>query len=188
MKRIQLAVAVATVVLMSGLQHSADAQQPLGVPVGPAPQYGPVNMWHYPIPYQRGRHGKHLHDYTHYDHVPPHPAAYDHSPQRPHYPYLHASMYPSPQPWVPAQVGGTVVTNQAFAPHEMLYPHSYRAMYGPFSYKVKGDWFVTPLGVWSTEHWKLQGTEVSVKYKSHISPLSGFHPPSGMSRVRNRTY
>jgi hypothetical protein len=58
----------------------------------------------------------------------------------------------------------------------MLYPHSYKALYGPFSYKVQGDWVVTPFGVWSTEHWKLQGTEVSVKYKSRIPLSAGFLP------------
>src|SRR5262245_24404815 len=48
------------------------------------------------------------------------------------YPYLNAPLYPSPQPNVPVQIGSSVYTNQAFAPHEMLYPHTYRAMYPPF--------------------------------------------------------
>jgi hypothetical protein len=184
MKRIQLSVIIGTTLLLAGLQAAATAQQPRGVAHGPAPQRAPVNMAFYPIPYQEGHHGIHRHDYTHYDHVPQQPGAYTHTPQRPHYPYLNAPLYASPQPNIPHQMGGTVITNQAFAPHEMLYPHSYRAMYGPFSYRVQGDWVVTPLGVWSTEHWKLQGTEVSVKYKSRISLFNGFFPPSGRMRMR----
>ncbi|MBT4867372.1 MAG: hypothetical protein HON53_19895 [Planctomycetaceae bacterium] len=184
MKRIQLSVIVGTTLLLAGLQAAANAQQPGGVAYGPAPQRAPVNMALYPIPYQPGHHGLRSHQYTHYDHIPQQPGSYTHTPQRPHYPYLNAPLYASPQPNIPHQVGGTVVSNQAFAPHEMLYPHTYRAMYGPFSYRVQGDWVVTPLGVWSTEHWKLQGTEVSVKYKSRISFLKGFFPPSGSMRLR----
>lgn len=175
MKRIETLAILGAALLLAGLNSTASAQPG----AAPAPQAGSVNMLFYPIPYQDGRHGIHSHDYTHYDHVPPHPGSYEHTPQRSHYPYLHAPLYPSPQPWVPAKVGGTVVTNQAFAPHEMLYPHSYKALYGPFSYKVQGDWVVTPLGVWSTEHWKLQGTEVSVKYKSRIPFTAGFLAPFG---------
>ena len=59
----------------------------------------------------------------------------------------------------------------------MLYPHRYKAMYGPYYYKVNGKWVVTPFGVWSKENWKLQGTRVDVKYKSHISPFAKFIPP-----------
>jgi hypothetical protein len=94
------------------------------------------------------------------------------------YPYLNASMYPCPIPNVPYQVGGTAITNQALHPHEMLYPHEYRAVYPPYYYKVNGHWLVTPWGVSSSDHWELQGTEVSVKYKSHISPFSSFKKPS----------
>lgn len=160
--------------------HSgAAAPQPCTATPGGKPQRAPTFMAHYPVAFQRGRHGHHAHDYTHYDHFPPPPEAYSHTARRPHYPYLHAPLYPVPQPNIPYQVGGTVLTNQAFAPQEMLYPHSYHAMYPPFSYKVEGHWLLTPLGVWSADHWKLQGTEVSVKYKSHISLLSGFWPPSG---------
>ncbi|MGH7128206.1 MAG: hypothetical protein ACREIV_06540, partial [Planctomycetaceae bacterium] len=68
-------------------------------------------------------------------------------------------------------------TNQALSPHEMLHPHTYRAMYPPFYYKVKGQWIVTPWGVWSRDRWELQGTEVKVQYRDHIHPLSFFHPP-----------
>lgn len=93
------------------------------------------------------------------------------------YPQLNAPLYPSPVQYTPAWNGGTIITNQAFAPHEMLYPHKYHAMYPPFYYKVKGSWFWTPFGMHQHEHWKLQGTEVKVNYRSHYKFLSGFHPP-----------
>jgi hypothetical protein len=93
------------------------------------------------------------------------------------YPYLNAPLYPSPQPNVPVQVGSSVYTNQAFAPHEMLYPHTYRAMYPPFYFHVRGKWMVTPWGVWSHDHWVLQGTKVQVKYRSQKPMLSLFCPP-----------
>ncbi len=93
------------------------------------------------------------------------------------YPYLGAPMYPCPLPNIPVQVGGTMYTNQAFAPHEMLYAHKYRSMYGPFFYRVKGSWLWTPFGIESHDKWELVGTEVKVNYKSKISPLSGFIPP-----------
>lgn len=160
-------------------QSGCAAQQPYTATPGGTPQRGPTVMDHYPVAYQPGRHGYHAHDYTHYDNIPPSPEAYSHTARRPHYPYLHAPLYPVPQPNIPYQVGGTVVTNQAFGPHEMLYPHSYHAMYPPFSYKVDGHWLLTPFGVWSADHWKLQGTEVRVNYKPNISLLSGFFPPSG---------
>jgi len=38
-------------------------------------------------------------------------------------------------------------------------------------------WMVTPFGVWSKEDWKLQGTQVDVKYHSSISPFTLFKPP-----------
>jgi hypothetical protein len=104
--------------------------------------------------------------------LPPQQAA----PQR-GYPNLGAPMYPCPLPNIPVQVGGTQVTNPAFAPHEMLYPHQYRAMYGPFFYRVKGSWIWTPFGIESHDKWELQGTEVKVNYKSRISPFSGFIAP-----------
>ena len=80
--------------------------------------------------------------------------------------------------YTPAWNGGTVITNQAFAPHEMLYPHTYHAMYPPFYYKVKGSWFWTPFGVRQHENWKLQGTEVTVKYRSSYPLFSSYHPPA----------
>lgn len=88
------------------------------------------------------------------------------------YPQTGASLYPAPVAGIPHQIGGSMVQNPAFHHHEMLYPHSYKAMYGPYYYKVNGKWMVTPFGVWSHEDWYLQGTTVDVKYKSHISPFS----------------
>ena len=93
------------------------------------------------------------------------------------YPQLNAPLYPCPIQGVPPWTGGTIITNQAFAPHEMLYPHEYHSMYGPFYYKVKGCWVWTPFGMRQHEQWKLQGTEVRVKYRSHYKLFSGFHPP-----------
>lgn len=93
------------------------------------------------------------------------------------YPQLNAPLYPSPVQYTTPWTGGTVITNQAFAPHEMLYPHTYHAMYPPFYHKVKGSWVVTPFGVRQHEHWKLQGTEVTVKYRSSYPLFSNFVPP-----------
>ena len=45
-------------------------------------------------------------------------------------------MYPTPLPNIPYQVGATVLTNQALYPHEMLYAHTYRALYPPYYYEV----------------------------------------------------
>jgi hypothetical protein len=104
--------------------------------------------------------------------VQTHPAGYNGGA----YPKLNAPLYPSPvqstQPWS----GGSIITNQAFAPHEMLYPHKYHAMYPPFYYQVKGSWIWTPFGMRQHERWKLQGTEVKVNYRSTYAPFSGFHP------------
>lgn len=88
-----------------------------------------------------------------------------------------ASLYPAPHPGIPPQLGGTVINNPAFHPHEMLYPHRYKSMYGPYYYKVNGHWIATPFGVLSQENWKLKGTTVDVKYKSHISPFALFKRP-----------
>lgn len=94
------------------------------------------------------------------------------------YPQTGAALYPAPVPGIPHQIGGTLIPNQAFHPHEMLYPHEYKAMYPPYYYKVNGGWMVTPFGVWSHEDWKLQGTTVEVKYKSSISPFSLYKRPA----------
>ncbi|MEZ6064503.1 MAG: hypothetical protein R3B90_02075 [Planctomycetaceae bacterium] len=93
------------------------------------------------------------------------------------YPRLNAPMYPSPVQHTPTWNGGTFITNQAFAPHEMTYPHRYHAMYPPFYHKVKGRWIVTPFGVRQHEDWKLEGTEVIVNYRSSYKLFGGFHPP-----------
>lgn len=87
------------------------------------------------------------------------------------------ALYPSPRPGIPQQIGGTAISNQFLNPHEMLYPHHYRAVYPPYYYKVNGHWMVTPFGVWSHEDWYLQGTQVDVKYNSHISKFALFKPP-----------
>ena len=93
------------------------------------------------------------------------------------YPQTGAALYPAPRPGIPQQVGGIAIQNQAFHPHEMLHEHRYRAIYPPYYYKVNGGWMVTPFGVWSKEDWKLQGTQVDVKYHSSISPFTMFKPP-----------
>jgi hypothetical protein len=90
------------------------------------------------------------------------------------YVHLGASMYPSPQPHVPIWTGATFVPTPALAPHEMLYPHTYRALYPPYYHRVKGRYYWTPFGMKSHEKWQLQGTLVEVKYRSH-APL--YHPP-----------
>lgn len=104
-----------------------------------------------------------------------------------------AALYPSPVPHVPVEVGGSMITNQALAPHEMLYPHRYRALYGPFYYR-KVLWFpslyrseVARTNIYGEttyrRRWrlapatKLVGTEVKVNYRGSISPFSGFLPP-----------
>ena len=97
---------------------------------------------------------------------------------------LGAPMYPTPRPNIPIWTGSTVITNQAFAPQEMLYPHTYRAIYPPFYHRVKGGWILTPLGVRSHERWELQGTTVQVKYRSSYPGLmSGafWHPPATLN-------
>ena len=101
--------------------------------------------------------------------------------QQPGYAYLGAPMYPCPRPNIPIWTGSTMITNQALAPHEMLYPHTYRAIYPPFYHRVKGGWILTPFGVRSHEKWELQGTEVQVKYRSSYPGLlsgAGWHPPA----------
>jgi hypothetical protein len=94
------------------------------------------------------------------------------------YPYLNAPMYPCPLPNIPYQVGATFLTNQAFDPHEMLYPHTYRSLYPPYYYEVSGGWKVLPWGVAQGERWRLRGTYVSVKYKSSWGLFSGWCPPA----------
>lgn len=93
------------------------------------------------------------------------------------YPQTHAPLYPAPVPDVPVNVGGTYITSHALSPHEMLYPHQYKSLHGPFYWRNRGKWVVTPFGVRSHDRWKLEGTEVTVKYRDHYKLFSGFHPP-----------
>lgn len=86
--------------------------------------------------------------------------------QQPGYVRLGAPLYPSPRPNIPIWTGSTMITSPALAPHEMLYPHTYRSIHGPFYHRVKGGWIWTPMGIRSHERWELQGTQVQVKYRS----------------------
>lgn len=99
------------------------------------------------------------------------------NPNDGNYPILNAPLYPCPRPNIPSGVGTTVITNPALAPHEMLYPHQTKGLYGPFYYKTHRGWILTPLGVYKTERRKLTGTTVEVNYKGHISPFALFAPP-----------
>jgi hypothetical protein len=87
-------------------------------------------------------------------------------------PYITSALYPCPVPYVPREVGYTVITNQALAPHEMLYAHRYRALYPPYYYE---KCCLTCLPFFPQP--KLRGTMVKVKYKSCLP--WGFHPPYG---------
>lgn len=87
------------------------------------------------------------------------------------------ALYPSPHGGIPPYVGQTMITNPAFDPHEMLYAHRYRGLYGPFYHKTCRHWILTPFGICKTEKRVLMGTEVRVNYKSHISPFALFWPP-----------
>ena len=93
------------------------------------------------------------------------------------YVYLNAPLYPSPRQDIPIQVGGTMITNPAFAPHEYLYAHDYNALYGPFYHRARGGWVITPWGVRTNERWDLVGTQVKVKYRSKIPFFTGFSAP-----------
>jgi len=94
------------------------------------------------------------------------------------YPNLNAPLYPCPLPNIPYQTGGALITNQALNPHEMLYPHTYRSVYPPYYYEVHGGWKLFPWGVCQSEHWRLRGTVVTVKYSSSIGLFSGYVPPA----------
>ncbi len=93
------------------------------------------------------------------------------------YAQLNAPLYPAPLQNIPHQVGGTVITNPALAPHEMLYEHEYRALYPPFYYRVNGWWAWTPFGVESHDKWELMGTEVRVQYRSRSNPVQNLIRP-----------
>lgn len=97
------------------------------------------------------------------------------------YPQIQASLYPCPKPDIPYEVGRTVITNPAFAPHEMLYPHTYRALYPPYYYCNKGGLSCLPF----FPKPPLKGTEVTVKYKS-CHGLFGYCPPCRKVCYSNR--
>src|SRR5205823_14296593 len=84
-------------------------------------------------------------------------------------PQIQSSLYPCPVPYVPREVGYTIITNQALAPHEMLYAHQYRALYPPYYYK-KSLCCCLPF----LPQPVLKGTMVKVKYNTSL-PF-GFHP------------
>lgn len=180
MSRIRILSTLCAAAAMGGMLQPAAAGPPLHhpapsfeAPLGPHPRYTSQPFVPVGTPPFRPRHfhGGTVPNYTPY----PFPTA---APGSPGYPVLDAPMNPVPVPNVPVQVGSTMITNQALYPHEMLYPHRYRALYPPFYYTMHGRWKVTPWGVRSHEHWQLRGTEVKVKYHSSISPFALFHPPS----------
>jgi hypothetical protein len=185
MPRLKLNRAVGTVLLAAVLVPSAQAQSPAWTrtaPTGPArhaapaPQSPAAPQHVRPSPIQQAAwmgDGK-REAYWHPNQPYIQPGTYA---SYPGYPYLHAPLYPCPEPHVPYQTGLTLVTNQALAPHEMLYPHEYKALYPPYYYRAKGHWVVTPWGVWSHDNWELQGTEVEVEYRPHYSLFSLFVPP-----------
>lgn len=85
---------------------------------------------------------------------------------------IQASLYPCPRPDIPHEVGYTLITNPAFAPHEMLYCHKYKALYPPYYYHNKCGLSCLPF----FPKPKLMGTEVTVKYKSCCG-LFSYKPP-----------
>lgn len=94
------------------------------------------------------------------------------------YPPIRASMYPSPRQDVPREVGYTMITNPAFAPHEMLAAHTYHALYPPYYYHSKGCLGCIPF----MPKCCLMGTKVTVKYKS----CCGWKPPFSNVCYSNR--
>jgi len=90
---------------------------------------------------------------------------------------LNSALYPSPRQDIPVQLGGTVISNPALAPHEYLYPHEYRALYPPFYYRVRGSWIWTPFGMESHDKWELVGTRVRVRYVSDKGLLQRLATP-----------
>lgn len=107
--------------------------------------------------------------------VPPGTSSYGYNYTTSYVP-IQASLYPCPRPDVPHEVGWTLITNPALAPHEMLYAHRYRALYPPYYYHNKGGLACLPF----FPKPPLKGTEVTVKYKSCCGPFS-YKPP--FSRV-----
>ncbi|HUG91760.1 MAG TPA: hypothetical protein VML55_13055 [Planctomycetaceae bacterium] len=191
MLRLKLVPAAATVLLAAATMTAAQAQTPAWGPTAPrqavqhavpgpaaqaAPQQPAAAPGQAPQPIQQaawmgdGKRKAYWHPNQQYIH----PGTYASAPG---YVFLNAPLYPVPEPRVPYQTGMTLITNQALAPHEFLYPHEYKALYPPYYYRVKGSWVVTPWGVWSHDRWKLQGTEVEVEYHPHYSLFSLFVPP-----------
>ncbi len=103
-------------------------------------------------------------------------------PSQPGYVHLGAPLYPSPRPNIPVEVGSTFITSQALAPHEMLYPHTYRSMHGPYYHRVVGKYVWTPFGMRTHEEWQLQGTMVEVKYRSQQPFLKRLAAPTISTR------
>ncbi|MFN0055147.1 MAG: hypothetical protein ACKV0T_23480 [Planctomycetales bacterium] len=97
---------------------------------------------------------------------------------------IQAPLYPSPKPDVPYEVGRTMITNPALAPHEMLYPHTYHALYGPYYYRNKCGLNCVPF----FPKPKLRGTEVTVKYKSCHGLFDCWYPPCSRSFYSNRQW
>ncbi len=95
----------------------------------------------------------------------------------PCHPTLNSSLYPCPRPDVPYEVGQTLITNQAFYPHEMLYAHQYKALYPPYFYENKCGLSCLPFFPKPC----LKGTVVKVKYKSTLP--HGFSPPPGATKT-----
>jgi hypothetical protein len=94
----------------------------------------------------------------------------------PCHPAINSSLYPCPRPDVPYEVGATLITNQAFYPHEMLYCHQYRALYPPYFYENKCGLACLPFFPKPC----LKGTVVTVKYKGTLP--CGFQPPPGATK------
>lgn len=88
---------------------------------------------------------------------------------------IDAPLYPCPRPDVPQEVGRVIITSPALSPHEMLYPHRYRALYPPYYYKNCHGLSCLPF----IPKPCLKGTEVTVKYKSSYGLFSGFYAPVG---------
>lgn len=104
--------------------------------------------------------------------VPPDGVPYNYN-YSPGYANIRPALYPCPKPDIPLEVGRTLITNPALAPHEMLYPHCYRALYPPYYYKNTCGLACLPF----VPKPCLCGTEVTVQYKSHLGCFGRFYPP-----------